>query len=133
MLQLCNSQMCDDMEEVNKFKNTLTQEQQDCMEVLKCRSYQPTLLCVVNGAQSIKKHFCKTVDSDVVNAFFKWMVDDVLKPTNVQREQKNDYVFVAHNGSAYDSQFIYRNAHDFFCRKNVNVLIHNNRMTELKI
>ena len=38
---------------------------------------------------------------------------DVLKPTNSKKGQKNDYVFVAHNGSAYDSQFIYRNAHDF--------------------
>ena len=77
--------MCNNMEEVNKFKNTLTQEQQDCMEVLKCRSHQPILLCVVNGAQSVK---CEIVDSDVVNAFFKWMVDNVLKPTNVRREQK---------------------------------------------
>ena len=40
---------------------------------------------------------------------------------------------MAHNGSAYDSQFIYRNAHDFFGSRNVNVLIHNNRMLELKI
>ena len=100
---LHDSQMCNNMEEVNKFKNTLTQEQQDCLEGLKCRSHQPTLLCVVNGAQSIKKHFYETVDSDVVNAFFKWMVDDVLKPTNVRREQKNDYMFVVYNGSAYDS------------------------------
>ena len=32
---------------------------------------------------------------------------------NSRRYQKNDYVFVAHNGSAYDLQFIYRNAHSF--------------------
>ena len=40
---------------------------------------------------------------------------------------------MAHNGSAYDAQFVYRNAHDFFGSKNVNVLIHNNRMIELKL
>ena len=57
----------------------------------------------------------------------------MLKPTNLDRQQKNDYVFVAHNGSAYDSQFIYQSAHDFFGSKNVNLLIHNNRMIELQI
>ena len=40
---------------------------------------------------------------------------------------------MAHNGSAYDSQFMYRNAHEFFGSRNVNVSIHNNRMLELKI
>ena len=40
---------------------------------------------------------------------------------------------MAQNGSAYDSQFVYRNAHKFFGSRNVNVLIHNNRMIELKI
>ena len=52
---------------------------------------------------------------------------------NCRKGQKNDYVFVAHNGSAYDSQFIYKNAHDFFGSRNVQVLMHNNRMIELKI
>ena len=52
---------------------------------------------------------------------------------NCGRDQKNDYVFVAHNGSAYDSQFIYKNAHDFFGSRNIQVLMHNNRMIELKI
>ena len=65
-------------------------------------------------------------------SFFKWMVDDVLKPTNLDRQQKNDYVSIAHNGSAYDSQFVYQSAHDFFGSKHVNVLIHNNRMIELR-
>ena len=60
------------------------------------------------------------------------MIQDILKPMNSHRDQKNDYVFVAHNGSAYDSQFIYRNAHSFFGSRNVSVLIHNNRMIELK-
>ena len=52
---------------------------------------------------------------------------------NCRRNQKNDYVFVAHNGSAYDSQFIDKNAHDFFGSRNIQVLMHNNRMIELKI
>ena len=39
---------------------------------------------------------------------------EILKPMNCRKGQKNDYVFVAHNGSAYDSQFIDKNAHDLF-------------------
>ena len=63
------------------------------------------------------------------------MVDDVVKPTNSLRNEKNDYVFVAHNGSAYDMQFPYRSAHEFFGyrNRNVNVLLHMNRMIKLKI
>ena len=64
---------------------------------------------------------------------FFWVVSDVLKPTNLKKDQKNDYVFVAHNGSTYDSQFKYRSTHGFFGSRNVNVLIHNNRMIELKV
>ena len=64
---------------------------------------------------------------------FRWIVDDVLKPTKKTKFQRNDYVFVAHNGSAYDSQFIYRSAHDFFGSKNVKVLLHMNRMIEFRI
>ena len=103
------------------------------MEVAKCKSHQRTFLCLVNGGQIGRKHFCETVHEDVMIPFFKWIIDDVLKPTDTCREQKNDYVFVAHNGSTYDSQFVYRNAHSFFGSKNVNVLLHNNRMIELKI
>ena len=58
---------------------------------------------------------------------------EILKPMNCRKGQKNDYVFVAHNGSAYDSQFIYKYAHNFFGSRNVQVLMHNNRMIELKI
>ena len=57
---------------------------------------------------------------------------EILKPMNCRKGQKNDYVFVTHNGSAYYSQFIYKNAHDFFGSRNVQVLTHNN-MIELKI
>ena len=42
-------------------------------------------------------------------------------------------VFVAHNGSAYDSQFIYKHAHEYFGSRNVQVLMHNNRMIELML
>ena len=119
--------------EIEKFKESLPDEHMNCLEVVKCRSHQPTLLCVVNSSESLKKHFCETNSRDVIGSFFSWIMTDVLKPTNSKKGQKNDYVFVAHNGSAYDSQFIYRNAHDFFGSRNVNVLIHNNRMLELKI
>ena len=52
---------------------------------------------------------------------------------NKTKFQRNDYVFVAHNGSAYDLQFIYRSTHDFFGSKNVKVLLHMNRMIESRI
>ena len=126
--------MVDNMERIEELKQDLTVEQLSCMEVIKCRSHQPTLLCVMNASQLSKRHFCEMVNQqDVVISFFKWVVNDILKPTNSCRDQKNDCVFVAHNGSAYDSQFLYRNAHKFFGSRNVNVLIHNNRMIELKI
>ena len=132
-IMLQKAHVCLDMSEAETLKLTLTKKQLDCMEVVKCRSHQSTLVCVVNGGQKVCRHFCKTIDANVMISFFKWMVDDVVKPTNVHRDQKNDYVFVAHNGSAYDSQFVYRNAHMFFGSKNVNVLLHNNRMIELKV
>ena len=68
-----------------------------------------------------------------MDSFFKWIVDEIVKQTNLSKDQNNDYVFVAHNGSAYDAQFVYRNVHDFFGSKNVNVLIHTKRMIELKL
>ena len=122
------------MERIEELKQDLTVDQLSCMEVVKCHSHRPTLLCVMNASQSSKTCCCETVNQqDVVILFFKWVVNDVLKPTNSRRDQKNDYVFMAYNGSAYDSQFVYRNAHKFFGSRNVNVLIHNNRMIELQI
>ena len=93
------------MAEVDVFKTTLPIKHLDCMEVVRCRSHQPTLLCMVNSSQSFKKHFCETLHDNVVASFFAWMVADVLKPTNSKttnskKDQRNDYVFVAHNGSA---------------------------------
>ena len=118
--------MFNDMNEIEEFKHFLPKHHLDCLEIVKCCSYQPTLLCMVNSCQSLKKHFCETFCNDIVTSFFSWVVSDVLKPTNSKKDQKNDYVFVAHNGSAYDSQFMYRSGHSFFGSRNVNVLIHNN-------
>ena len=114
---LRKSEMFNDEDEIENFRKTLSQRHLDCMEVVKCRSHQPTLLCIVNSSQSLKKDFCETKYENVVIAFFKWMIQDILKPMNSGRDQKNDYVLVAHNGSAYDSQFIYRNAHSFFWKQ----------------
>ena len=125
--------MATDLESVNSLKTTLTNRELNCMEVVKCKSHLPMLLCVVNSSQSLKKHFCETMCDDVITSFFSWIVSDVLKPMNKKRDQKNDYVFVAHNGSAYDSQFIYKHAHEYFGSRNVQVLMHNNRMIELKL
>ena len=92
------------------------------------------LLCVVNECHTIKRHFCEKPELKNESAklsFFKWMVDDVVKPTNSLRNEKNDYVFVTHNESAYDTQF--KSAHEFFGYRNVNISLHMNRMIELKI
>ena len=132
-ITLRKSCIFDNMTDVDAFKATLPRKHLECMEVVKCRSHQPTLLCVINGSQSLKKHFCETTHDNVVASFFAWMVSDVLRPTNSKKHEKNDYIFVAHNGSAYDSQFVYRNTHNFFGSQNINVLIHNNRMIELKV
>ena len=118
---------------LHNLKEKLTERELNCMEVVRCKSHQPTLLCVVNSMQSVKRHFCESQCDNVITNFFSWIVTEILKPMNCGRNQKNDYLFVAHNGSAYDSQFIYKNAHDFFGSRNVQVLMHNNRMIELKI
>ena len=118
---------------LHNLKEKLTERELNCVEVAHCKSHQPTLLCVVNSIQSIKRHFCESQCDNVITNFFSWIVTEILKPMNCGRNQKNDYVFVAHNGSAYDSQLIYKNAHDFFGSRNVQVLMHNNRMIELKI
>ena len=118
---------------LHNLKEKLTERELNCMEVAHCKSHQPTLLCVVNSMQSVKRHFCESQCDNVITNFFSWIMTEILKPMNCRRNQKNDYVFVVHNGSAYDSQFIYKNAHDFFGSRNVQVLMHNNRMIELKI
>ena len=54
------------------------------------------MLCVVNESGSVKKDF----RDDPIVHFFRWMVDEVVKPTNSSKNEKNDYVFVAHNVAA---------------------------------
>ena len=87
---LRKSEMFNDEDEIENFQKTLSQRHLDCMEVVKCRSHQPTLLCIVNSSQSLKKDFCETKYENVVIAFFKWMIQDILKPMNSRRDQKND-------------------------------------------
>ena len=57
----------------------------------------------------------------------------MVKATNSSRNEKNDYVFVAHNSSAYHAQFVHKMAHKFIGYKNVNVHLHTNQMIELRI
>ena len=69
---LRKSVMVDNMERVEECKQDLTVEQLSCIEVIKCHSHQPTLLCVVNASQSSKRHFCEMVNQqDIVISFFK--------------------------------------------------------------
>ena len=129
----CRFQETTESVNLHNLKEKLTERESKCMEVARCKSHQPTLLCVVNSMQSVKRHFCESECDNVITNLFSWIVTEILKPMNCRKDQKNDYIFVAHNGSAYDSQFIYKNAHDFFGSRNVQVLMHNNRMIELKI
>ena len=114
--------------QVNDFRLSLSDEESDFFVVSKCQSHQPTLLCVVNESHSVKSDFCESDlgGKHLIMSFFRWMVDDVVKPTYSSKNEKNDYVFVAHNGSAYDAQFIYKTADEFLGYINVNVLLHIN-------
>ena len=64
--------------------------------------------------RSVKRDFCERDlnGGDPIASFFRWIVNNVIKPTNSNKNEKNDHVFVAHNGSAYDTQFIYKGAHN---------------------
>ena len=73
-VSLRKSEMFNDEDEIENFQKTLSQRHLDCMEVVKCRSHQPTLLCIVNSSQLLKKDFCETKYENVVIAFFKWMI-----------------------------------------------------------
>ena len=106
---------------MNEYKSKLNDEEKTLLVVSKSQSHQPTLLCVVNESNTVRRDFCKKDlnGCDPILSFFKWVVNDVVKPTNSSRNEKNDYVFVVHNGSAYDTQFVYKMAHKFFGYKNV--------------
>ena len=45
---------------LHNLKEKLTERELKCMEVAHCKSHQPTLLCVVNLMQSVKRHFCES-------------------------------------------------------------------------
>ena len=106
-----------------------------CMVVNECKSHVPTLVCVVNAVGTLKKHFCEKElgRGDPIRHFLFWCAEDVVKKTNSFRGERNDYVFVAHNASGYDTQFMYQAAYDMFGSKNVSMLLHMNRMIELKV
>ena len=133
--QLEKTQYFHDEIEVNEFRDSLSKDESKFLTVSKCQSHQPMLLCVVNELHSVKRDFCERDlnSGDPIASFFRWIVDDVVKPMNSNKNKKNDYVFVAHNGSLYDTQYIYKGAHNFFGYRNVNVLLHMNRMIELRI
>ena len=55
---------------LHNLKEKLTERELKCMEVARCKSHQPTLLCVVNSMQSVKRHFCKSECDNVITNFF---------------------------------------------------------------
>ena len=121
------------LDEVNDFKCTLSEQEKEWFSQLWCQSHQPTLVCIVNESGSVKKDFCEKDlnGQNPISAFSHWIVNTIVKPTNVSKSDKNDYVFVAHNGSAYDTQFMYQMAHHMFNHTNVQPLIHMNCMIKL--
>ena len=57
--------------EMEDFCKLLSEDEFCTMNVVKCKSHQPILLCVVNESHSIKKHFCeKELGSDPNKSFF---------------------------------------------------------------
>ena len=55
---------------LHNLKEKLTERELKCMEVAHCKSHQPTLLCVVNLMQSVKRHFCESECDNVITNFF---------------------------------------------------------------
>ena len=55
---------------LHNLKEKLTERELKCMEVAHCKSHQPTLLCVVNLMQSVKRHFCESECENVIMNFF---------------------------------------------------------------
>ena len=55
---------------LHNLKEKLTERELKCMEVARCKSHQPTLLCVVNLMQSVKRHFCESECDNVITNFF---------------------------------------------------------------
>ena len=55
---------------LHNLKEKLTERELNCMEVAHCKSHQPTLLCVVNSMQSVKRHFCESQCDNVITNFF---------------------------------------------------------------
>ena len=134
MLSNEKGSFAEDENAVNAYKSTLSSKELGFLVVSKCQSHQPTLLCVVNQSGTVKMDFCEKDlnGANPILKFFEW-VSNVVKPTNSSKTEKNGDLFVTHNSSAYDTQFIYKAAHSYFGTKNVNVLLHMNRMIELRI
>ena len=55
---------------LHNLNEKLTERELNCMEVVHCKSHQPTLLCVVNSMQSVKRHFCESQCDNVITNFF---------------------------------------------------------------
>ena len=72
---------------LHNLKEKLTERDLKCMEVAHCKSHQPTLLCVVNLMQSVKRHFCESECDNVITNFFSWIVTEILKPMNCRKGQ----------------------------------------------
>ena len=60
------------MGEVLSFHDTLSERELECMNLATSKSHEPTLLCVINGSHSVRKHFCELElqGDDVVRCLF---------------------------------------------------------------
>ena len=88
--QLKKTQYFNDEMDVNKFRDGLSTDELKFLSVSKCQSHQPTLLCVVNESDSVKRDFCERDlnGNDPIKSFFRWIVDDIVKPMNSNKNEK---------------------------------------------
>ena len=73
---------------LHNLKEKLTEKELKCMGVARCKSHQPTLLCVENSMQSVKRHFCESECDNVITNFFSWIMTEILKPMNCRKDQR---------------------------------------------
>ena len=88
--QLKKTQYFNDETDVNKFRDGLSTDKLKFLSVSKCQSHQPTLLFMVNKSHSVKRDFCERDlnGNDPIKSFFRWIVDDIVKPTNSNKNEK---------------------------------------------
>ena len=92
--QLKKTQYFNNETDVNKFRDGLSTDELKFLSVSKCQSHQPTLSCMVNESHSVEREFCERDlnGNDPIKSFFRWIVDDIVKPMNSNKNEKRPHV-----------------------------------------